>query len=127
MPASQFTHTDTSRADGFYVRFERIEAPDPHDNPKSKLFQDKRYRKADQKRLNAWRAGAWRYVGIRAQATCLIVRNRVGTTYTLLSPGLWGVESDSGEAYLASIYVDEIATLKADLAAMTSPQFEGEA
>jgi hypothetical protein len=115
---SKFAHRDTSRSNGVYVAFERVEAHDQDADPKDYLFQDGDYRNEDQARLEAWQNEKWHFVGIMARATVEIVRNGVGTLYTLDSPGLWGIESDSGEDYFASIFADECETLRADIEAM---------
>lgn len=43
------------------------------------------------------------FVGIRAVATIRIK----DVIQTISSPGLWGIESDSGEEYFESVYADE--------------------
>ena len=70
----------------------------------------------DKERIAAWRAGDWGFVGVRAKATIYVPAGGGNfTTYTLTSAGLWGVESDSGEEYFASIFEDEQSGLIADL------------
>lgn len=118
---SEFRMTDTTKADGFYITFERITEHDPDADPREYLFQDPDYKTEDQARLDAWQNDEWHFIGIQAKATCLIVRNGTGVYYTLTSPGLWAIESDSDESYLESVYEEEIATLKADIAAMSDP------
>lgn len=121
---AQFNMTDTKRADGFYIRFEHITTPDTDSDPDDYLFQDEAYREQDQARLDAWHNDEWHFIGTQARAHCMLVHNGVGTCYTLTSPGLWGTESDSDPDYLESIYQEEIATLKADIAVMVNPIYE---
>lgn len=78
----------------------------------------------DKERLKAYRNDEWHYIGIRAVATIWIERPGYRTNYTLESPGLWGIESDSGNAQLDSVYADECATLRADIEAMKLAEFK---
>jgi dipeptidase len=82
-----------------------------HDaNPNDYLFQDQNYQQEDQRRLEAWRNGDWHFIGIRAKAQIKIPYGTNPDCWIiskLLSPGLWGVESDSGEAYVQQVYQDE--------------------
>jgi hypothetical protein len=67
-------------------------------------------------RMRAWEAGEWNYVGVQARATIFVpIGGNSFSTYELLSPGLWSIESDSGEEYLNSVFEDEKASLLADL------------
>jgi hypothetical protein len=58
-------------------------------------------------RKEAYERGEFGYVGVRAEVRLLVN----GTIQEISSPGLWGVESDSGEDYLRDIGKDESATL----------------
>lgn len=118
---TEFRMVDTRRPDGCYVSFERIETYDDTADPRDYLFQDPDYQEQDQERLDSWLADDWHFVGIQAVAHVLIVRHGAGTIYTLKSPGLWGIESDSGEEYFTEVYGDEKSTLLADLQAMGGP------
>ncbi len=123
---SDYRMSDTKRADGCYVTFHRIvENHDQDADPREYLFQDEDYRDEDQARLDAWRNGEWHFIGVQAQAAVYIVRNGVGTRYTLYSPGLWGVESDSGDEYLGEIFRQECDAIREDLAAMGTLIEEG--
>jgi hypothetical protein len=115
---SKFLRTDTKRADGVYVTFERIELFDETATPDDYLFQDPDYQEQDQARLDAWNRDDWHFIGIQARAHVLLVRNGTGTIYTLESPGLWGIENDSGEEYLAEVFAEECSTLRDDLKAL---------
>lgn len=114
----KWRHLDTKRADGIYITWYREELEDSDASPRDYLFQDPDYQEEDQARLEAWQAGDWHMVGIRARAEILIVRNGMGTTHTLTSAGLWGVESDSGEEYLSTVFEEEKAALLEDMRAM---------
>ncbi len=119
----KFAHCDTRKADGCYVQFERV-IIDDNDSEPDYLFQDPDYKDADLERLDAFHAGKWHFIGVRARALCLIVRNGVGTYINLESPGLCGTESDSHEDYLNGLFEDEKAELKSMLSALSNPTFE---
>lgn len=106
---THYRHFDTKRPDGCYVTFERIFEHDPDASPDD-------YDCYDSERKRDWLCGLWSFVGIMARAHVEIVRNGSGTAYTLHSPGLWAVESDSSEDYLDEIYAEERATTLTDLA-----------
>jgi hypothetical protein len=110
---SEYRNIDTARPDGCYVTFHRIERADTDADPRDY--------DTDQARLDAYQAGEWHFIGIQAQAAIWIVRQGVGTRYTLTSPGLWAIESDSDADYLASIYADERAMLLEDITSMGAP------
>ena len=69
-------------------------------------------------RLNAFHEGAWHLMGIQAAATFLIPLDGHYVTQTITSPGLWGIESDSDDAYLDEIFSGECDSLAAMLAAL---------
>jgi hypothetical protein len=58
--------------------------------------------------------GDFAFIGVRAVATVEILNVR----QVLRSPGLWGVEDDSGDDYIAEIFEDEKATMLEMLAEM---------
>jgi hypothetical protein len=64
-------------------------------------------------RLEAYRRGDFGFVGVRAVAEILI--GGVMVTETITSPGLWGIEDDSGDEYLEQIGEEEKVTLRAML------------
>jgi hypothetical protein len=121
---NQYRMTDTSRPDGCYVSFELIEHVDQDASPMDYLFQDPEYKEQDQARYEAWLRDEWHFIGIQARAHVLVVANRVGTMLELVSPGLWGIESDSGEDYLAEVFSEECESLKSAIARMANPTFE---
>ena len=136
-----YAHVDTRKADGFYVQFHMVTEPDdsndrpderddgfwPSQDPTAAGYVgatdfEEQQTKATE-RMDAWRRGDWQYVGVQAEARCLVVRHRVGTFYTLRSPGVWGIESDAGD-YLSTVFEEEKAVLLADMAAMQNPTVE---
>lgn len=119
----RYRHFDTSRADGVHVTLIRETCEDDDSNPRDYLFHDDAYRAEDQARLDAWHKSEWRFVGIRVRAEIDIVCNGTGTAHTLYSAGCWGIESDSGEEYLASVVEDEMNALIADLRALGAGPF----
>lgn len=121
---TEFRHVDTKRPNGFYVQFARIVSHDGDASPHDYLFQDADYREQDQARLDAWNSDEWHFIGIQAEARCMLVRNGVGTFYEMKSAGLWAIESDSDSEYLLSVFQDEINALKADIEAMSAPIYE---
>ena len=77
-------------------------------NPKS-VQQD--YRRAE-----AYNDGKWWAVGICAEAVVSYeIGNKCRRLETLISSGLWGIESDSDASYLASVEQDELADLREHL------------
>jgi hypothetical protein len=68
-------------------------------------------------RMDAFERGDWGYIGIRAQATITLASEsgNCATIYTLESEGLWGIESDSGEDYLAEVFEEQKVELLADI------------
>ena len=115
MTTPKFSRFDTSKASGVHVTFERLLIDDPDSSPADYLFQDEDYREQDQARLDAFHAGEWNMLGVRAVAHVQIVRDGHGTMFSIESPGVWGVESDSGDEYLNSLYEEEKAELMANL------------
>ncbi len=75
------------------------------------------------KRIEAFKRGDWYMLGIRAVAIITIARPGHSTTYKLKSPGLWGIESDSDEAYRRSVFKEECNTLQADIEALKGAEF----
>jgi hypothetical protein len=73
---------------------------------------------AGRERLDAFREGCWHMIGIQAGASFLIPLGGHLVSQSVTSPGLWGIESDSDEAYLDAVYAEECANLAAMLAAI---------
>lgn len=82
------------------------------------------YRRADLARLTAYYQGHWHMIGIRAVATIWVQRDNYRTNYEITSPGLYGIESDSEESYLQSVYKEECSVLQSDIAAMGAAEFK---
>jgi hypothetical protein len=103
------------------IEIDMIETYDPESSPLDYLFQDPDYRRQDEARLAAWRNGEWHFIGIRARATIKIPHGanpQCWITVELMSPGLWSIESDSGDAYLQEVYREERGILVAMLASL---------
>lgn len=119
-------HTDTTRPDGCYIQFARLIEPErcPDLTFLECATGDEADNAANRARLEAYENGEFDFVGVRAQARCLIVNAGVGTYVNLESAGLWGIESDSGEDYLNEVYAEELDALKEMLGAFNNPTFE---
>jgi hypothetical protein len=92
------------------VEIDMLTSFDQDASPLDYVFQDQDYRAEDQARLDAWRNGEWHFVGVRARAIIKIphgINPRCWITSELLSPGLWGIESDSGDEYFQQVYQEE--------------------
>jgi hypothetical protein len=62
-------------------------------------------------RLQQYRQGYFDYVGVRAAVELPIPFGKDRILTRIESPGLWGIESDSGEDYLQSVFQEESAIL----------------
>jgi hypothetical protein len=103
------------------IEIEMITSYDQDAQPLDYLFQDPDYRARDQARLDAWRNDEWHFVGIRAKATIKIPHGSnpdCWITSELLSPGLWGIESHSGDQYFQEVCQDEREILIAMIASL---------
>ena len=103
------------------IEIDRIETYDRDAHPLDYLFQDQAYRAQDEARLAAWRRDEWHFLGIHARALIKIpygANPESWITAELMSPGLWGIESDSGEDYLRQVYQEEREILTAMLASL---------
>lgn len=65
------------------------------------------YGKQDFARMDALNRGDWQFIGVRATAEIIVN----GTTQTVYSGGLWGIESDSEHTYLEDAATAELAQL----------------
>lgn len=113
--ATQFRHFDTRRPDGVTIKWDRLEH---FDQDASLLDWMDENDEQDAERIKAWRNDEWHFVGIQAQATVIIIKNGHGISYQMTSGGLWGIQSDSGEAYFTEVFEDEKRALIDDLKAM---------
>jgi hypothetical protein len=107
------------------IHIEMFIEHDPESRPTDYLFQDPQYRHQDEARLAAWRHGDWHFVGVRAKATIKFpcgANPDCWTTSELFSPGLWGIESDSGHAYFEEVYQEERAALIDMLASLKTSE-----
>jgi hypothetical protein len=92
------------------IGFEMVTEHDQDAHPLDYLFQDPHYRQQDEDRLKAWRNDEWHFVGVRAKAIIKILHGLnpdCWITSDLLSPGLWGIENDSDDAYFRQVYQEE--------------------
>jgi hypothetical protein len=69
---------------------------------------------ANRRRRQAYDRGDWHLIGVRLTAEIALPNE----TITLMSPGLWGVESDSSADYVRDIARDEGEYLREDLEAL---------
>jgi hypothetical protein len=103
------------------IEIEMLTSYDQEATPLDYLFQDPQYREHDDARLKAWRNDEWHFVGIRARATIKVPYGNnpdCWITSELLSPGLWGIESDNGDWYFEQVYQDERDILLAMLGSL---------
>lgn len=76
------------------------------------------YGMTDFERMEGLNSGQWSYIGIDAVA-CVSVSVDNGMTWKsdrLTSGGLWGIDSNSGEAYFKEVKGEELAALSTYLA-----------
>lgn len=79
------------------------------------------------RRLNAWLGGKWHYIGVRARAAVYIpIGGKSFRVLILESAGLWGIESDSAESYLASVYAEERESLLGELQTLSAALAAGD-
>lgn len=73
-----------------------------------------------EERLKEFRAGDFYFIGIRASVEVQIPSKHGGywITQRISSPGLWGIESDSGKEYLDEVFQEESAVLAEMLEAL---------
>jgi hypothetical protein len=110
------------------IDFEMVIEHDQDAHPLDCLFQDPDYRQQDEARLNAWRKGDWHFVGVRAKAILKIphgINPDCWITSSLLSPGLWRIESDSGDEYFREVYREERDILAGMLDSLTDAHRAG--
>jgi len=68
----------------------------------------------------AYERGDFSFVGIRSEAEIVVD----GITQTIVSGGLWGVESDSGDEYVKEVANDEYGDLRRILKTLGVPTSE---
>jgi hypothetical protein len=80
---------------------------------------DPEYIENDYARHEAYNRGDWTCIGVRAVIDLEIPCKAGGTIrQTITSPGIWGIESDSGDDYMATVFQDECEQLAEMLEAM---------
>jgi hypothetical protein len=87
---NNFRHINTTRADGVHISFLKKELPDCFTTPDDcDCYTDED--KA------AYNRGDWCFLGVRAVACIMVMRNGVGTMYELESAGIFGIMSTDGD------------------------------
>ena len=140
MEVQQFTCYDApQRAQVVTIQWERLEADDdcsdrpderddgfwPSTDPKAAGYVGPdnvaRYdelHSAAEERMEDWKQGNWRYIGIVARAHVSIpIGSGSFRTVTIDSMGCWGIESDAGD-YLDTVFEEEKAGLLSQLATL---------
>jgi len=83
------------------------------------------YGKQDYERMESYNRQDWAFIGIVAKATVRFSTSEDDTGITRIhhfrSGGLWGIESDSGEAYLKEVAQEQLSDLRAVLDAFGIP------
>ena len=71
-------------------------------------------------RREEFRRGDFSFVGVRAEAEITVD----GITQTIVSGGLWGIESDVGDAYIKGVAQEEFTDLRKILKTLGVPTSE---
>ena len=88
----------------------------PDDDPDASFLDQDEF--ADRK--EAFQRGDFSFVGVRAEAEILVD----GIPQTIVSGGLWGLESDAGDAYLKEVAGEEYNDLRRILKTLGVPTSE---
>lgn len=82
--------------------------------------EERKYYKQDQERKRQYNEGRWNCIGIQAQATIQIEQtdSKCWSLHRITSPGLWGIESESGVVYFNDVAREECNSLEHDLRAL---------
>lgn len=104
-----FRHFDLKRDNGVTINFELVRlgddcVSDPKDRDEGMT----------EEREQAYYRNEWSYIGVQARAVITVVRNGVGTIYTLESAGLFGIESDCDE-YIQEVFEEQKVELLDDI------------
>jgi len=76
----------------------------------------RKYVRQDYKRMESMNRGDWRYIGIRADAELNVPSGHLAfIAQDVTSGGLWGIESDSDDEYLANVEQEELSSLRGQL------------
>jgi hypothetical protein len=92
-----------------------IVVTDDPDGDASYLYQDGL---GFDERREKFESGDFGFVGLYLEIDTLIPNGSGWIVHTVRTPGLWSIESDSGEDYFASAAIDEYDVLADMLAAM---------
>ena len=84
----------------------------PDDCPDSSYLEQEGF----EDRQEQYRQGEFEFVGVRAAVELPIPFGKDRILTRIESPGLWGIESDSGEDYLESVFQEE-SNILADMLA----------
>lgn len=85
----------------------------PVENYKGESDEDiRKYVHQDYERMESLNRGDWSFIGIRAEASVVTPNGFGYTNQTIHSAGLWGIESDSDESYLAEIEQEQLSELR---------------
>ncbi len=108
MTTDQFRCIDIARwPQAVRFEFEREESHDDNATPLDWMDETE-----DVERIAAWRNDEFTMIGIRAKVTVYVpIGGGSFSVFEMTSPGLWGIESDSGEDYLTEVFEDERAGL----------------
>lgn len=79
----------------------------PDDSPDASYLEQDGW----QERLAAYQRGEFGFVGVRAVAQIKIPYGADWIISKVTSPGLWGIEDDSGDAYFSEVFQEERKTL----------------
>ena len=97
----------------------------PVENYKGESPEDiRKYILRDYKRTESLNRGEWCFLGVRADAEVYLgatspsFNNYIGSTQTITSGGLWGIESDSDDSYIEDQGKNELSELKDQLKAL---------
>jgi len=83
----------------------------PDEDPDTSYLEQEEFKD----RLAAYQRDEFSFLGIRATVD---VTMPSGTIQTLTSPGIWGIETDSGDDYFQDVFEEERSQLIEDLEAM---------
>lgn len=112
-PSDETADRPDEMCDGFYPSLDREDAGWIGDNPERSF--EEQMEDANQ-RIRDWENDVWEYVGVVAVAHLLIpIGGGSFRIMTLKSGGLWGIESDSGDDYLAEVFEEQKDDLLAEL------------
>ena len=83
----------------------------PDESPDTSYLEQEGF----EERLAAYRNGDFGFIGVRASVEIRVPHGRSSIMQRIVSPGLWGIEDDSGTDYLESVFQEEVGILKSML------------